>query len=42
MPGEPDPLYVRARRALLDAAEALEAGLLRPRAGRPVGGGLVL
>ena len=27
MPGEPDPLYVRARRALLDAADALEAHL---------------
>ncbi len=25
MPGEPDPLYVRARRALLDAGEALDA-----------------
>jgi len=27
MSGEPDPLYVRARRALLDAADALEAHL---------------
>lgn len=27
MPGVPDPLYVRARRALLDAAEALEPHL---------------
>ena len=27
MPGEPDPLYVRARRALLDAADALEPHL---------------
>lgn len=27
MSGEPDPLYVRARRALLDAADALEAYL---------------
>ena len=27
MPGEPDPLYVEARRALLDALEALKPHL---------------
>ena len=26
MPGEPDPQYVRARRVLLDAADALTVG----------------